>query len=88
VSDLSEQIEADRSRRSARTPRMTRKARRAARRGTAARPGGLTAYCGCRWTRTGDAWRHVTPCRAHPLRGPADDHEMTTLLTDTREDIH
>ena len=61
------------------TRNKPRKKRKEVRRGRS-RPGGLIASCGCRWTRTGGAWRHVTPCRDHPLRGPAADEEMDMLL--------
>lgn len=58
---------------------LTRKQRRVSSRGPS-RPGGITAECGCRYVRTGGAWRHVTPCGGHELRTVADDHEMTTLI--------
>ena len=35
--------------------------------------------CGCRWVYTGGAWRHVTPCKADELRGPATDQEMQSI---------
>ena len=79
MSDLSEVIE-ERQRHSKRTPRKTRKAKLAERRGPS-KPGGIILFCGCRWLYSGGAWRHITPCRSHPLREvPAGDQEMTELL--------
>ena len=62
------------------TRNKPRKQRREVRRGKS-RPGGLTTRCGCRWVRTGGAWRHLTPCRECVLRlKPASDEEMAVLL--------
>jgi hypothetical protein len=59
---------------------MTRKARRALQRGTPSKPGGIDASCGCRFARTGDAWRHIWPCRSHKLGAPLTDAEMKFLM--------
>lgn len=77
MSDLSEAIEAQRAR--SRQSRMTRKARLNARRGRS-RPGGFAVGCGCRFVRTGDAWRHIWPCKGHRLGGPLSDEQMFSLL--------
>lgn len=66
-------------RRSRRTPPVTRKTRRALRRGPS-KPGGIPAPCGCLFARTGDAWRHIWPCRSHKLGSPLTDAGMKFLL--------
>lgn len=82
MSDLSEAIEAGRSRRrSVRDGRMTRKARRALRRGLP-EPGGVAVSCGCRFARTGGAWLHVWPCWRHKLGDPLSDAQMAFLTED------
>ena len=79
MSDLSEDIDAERQRRSARTGRKTRKDRQASKRGSS-KPGGITLLCGCRWIYSGGAWRHVTPCKVDELHlTPATDLEMKFL---------
>lgn len=44
-------------------------------------PGGIIRGCGCRFTRTGGEWLHLTPCRAHPLlQHPVADERMKEIL--------
>lgn len=58
---------------------LTRRQRIALRRGRG-KPGGIAKACGCRWARTGGAWRHITPCRFHYLHPkPVDDEEMQLI---------
>jgi hypothetical protein len=41
---------------------------------------GVALRCGCRVTRTGGQWLHVTPCSAHRLlRRPITDAEMKSI---------
>jgi hypothetical protein len=45
------------------------------------RPGGIIHGCGCRFTRTGGQWLHITPCRAHQLlHHPIVDERMKEIL--------
>jgi hypothetical protein len=45
------------------------------------RPGGIIRGCGCRFTRTGGQWLHLTPCRAHQLAVyPIADERMKEIL--------
>jgi hypothetical protein len=44
-------------------------------------PGGITRRCGCRFTRTGHEWLHLTPCRKHQLlQHPIADERMKEIL--------
>jgi hypothetical protein len=62
-----------------RRPRASRKIRHIAKLGQS-QPGGVTAVCGCRYSRTGGTWQHVTPCRAHRLQtDPVTDEEMRAI---------
>jgi hypothetical protein len=55
---------------------LTRAERRAV-----TRPGGIIRGCGCRFTRTGGQWLHLTPCRAHHLAVyPIADERMKEIL--------
>jgi hypothetical protein len=48
---------------------------------TVTRPGGITRRCGCRFTRTGHEWLHLTPCRKHQLlQHPIADERMKEIL--------
>lgn len=60
---------------------LTRRQRSALRRGDGrSRTGGITIRCGCRFSYTGAAWHHITPCRSHRLRQAAlGDLEMKLI---------
>jgi hypothetical protein len=63
------------------TRNKTRRERLADKRNAArSQPGGIPLRCGCRISRTGHTWQHVTPCSRHRLlRRPITDEEMKLI---------